>query len=226
MRTIISKYDLSLQHVTKGFEVDRERVIILKGASYTFCQGHSYAIVGASGSGKSTLLHLLAAFEEADSGVIAWGGRPVASFSPDQRDSFIAAHIGFVFQYHYLIPELSVYDNVAMSALLGSQVIERSEINELLAALGLAAHAAQYPAQLSGGQQQRVALARALIRRPTFLVADEPTGSLDAQTGGEIINFCLEYKKQYGMGLIIATHDAQVYEKMETIVRLEGGLLR
>ncbi|MDQ5940309.1 MAG: putative transport system ATP-binding protein [Candidatus Dependentiae bacterium] len=226
MRTTISKYDLSLQHVTKGFEIDQAVRPVFLDLDYTFTPGVSYAIVGASGSGKSTLLHVIAGFESADAGAVLWGGREVAHFSTAERETWVSRHIGFAFQYHYLIPELSVYDNVYVSALLTERTVGRREIEELLLALGLHEHAGHYPHQLSGGQQQRAALARALIRRPTYLIADEPTGSLDAKTGGEIIDFCLSYQKTHGMGLIIATHDQAVYEKMDVVLRLEGGVLR
>ncbi|MDQ5890635.1 MAG: putative transport system ATP-binding protein [Candidatus Dependentiae bacterium] len=225
MRTIISKYDLSLVHVTKGFEVDQIVRPILSQVSYTFSPGTSYAVVGASGSGKSTLLHILAGFEPIDAGMVSWGGRASDSFDPEERDEWIAAHIGFAFQFHYLIPELSVYDNVKVSAFLARKPIEEREIGELIGALGLAGHVQHFPHQLSGGQQQRAALARALIRKPTFLIADEPTGSLDDQTGGEIIDFCREYQARHGMGLIVATHDRSVYEKMDVVIRLEAGSL-
>lgn len=226
MRTTISKYDLSLQHVTKGFEVDQAVRPVFEGLSYTFIPGVSYAVTGASGSGKSTILHILAGFEFADAGQVAWGGKNVAHFSEEERESWVSRHIGFAFQYHYLIPELSVYDNVYLSALLTERSIEAKEIKELLGALGLQEHADHHPHQLSGGQQQRAALARALIRRPTYLIADEPTGSLDARTGGEIIDFCLSYQKNHGMGLIIATHDKLVYSKVDIVLRIEEGVLR
>jgi len=225
MRTTISKYDLSLQHVTKGFEVEGIHRIVLSEVNYLFSSGVSYAIVGASGSGKSTLLHLLAGFEAVDEGAILWQGRPVSDLSPLEHDQFVARHFGFVFQLPYLVAELSVYDNVRIASLLGGGAVSASAITNLLDSLGLSRHADHYPHQLSGGQQQRVALARALIRRPTFLIADEPTGSLDAQTGGGIIDFCIEYQKEYGMGLIIATHDPIVYQKMDVVVRLAHGRL-
>jgi putative ABC transport system ATP-binding protein len=218
MRTTISKYDLSLQHVTKGFDIEGDRRIILSDFSYTFLPGVSYAIIGASGSGKSTLLHLLAGFEAVDSGVVLWAGRSVAELSSYERDTFIGQHIGFVFQSHYLIPELSVYDNVRVAGLLAGVDSSKEAISPLLRAIGLSEHAYHLPHQLSGGQQQRAALARALIKKPTFLIADEPTGSLDAKTGSEIITICRLYQQEYGMGLIVATHDRSVYEMMEVIV--------
>jgi len=225
MRTTISKYDLSLQLVTKGFEIDHVARPVFKGLNYSFVPGISCAVIGASGSGKSTLLHILAGFEVPDSGTVLWGGKDVRSFSLEEKESWASQHIGFAFQYHYLIPELSVYDNVYVSALLTRRGAQQSEIIELLKVLGLREHLNHYPHQLSGGQQQRAALARALIRRPTYLIADEPTGSLDAKTGGEIIDFCLSYQKAHGMGLIIATHDRLVYEKMDKVLRLENGVL-
>lgn len=220
MRTIISKYDLSLQHVTKGFAIEGDHRIIFSNFSYRFFPGVSYAIVGPSGSGKSTLLHLLAGFEAVDSGEVLWGGRSVAELSSYERDTFIGQHIGFVFQAHYLIAELSVYDNVRVAGLLAGVDCSDTSIALLLGRLGLSEHAYHLPHQLSGGQQHRVALARALIKKPTFLLADEPTGSLDAKTGGEIIDVCLEYQRKHGMGFIVATHDKQVYERMDVVVKL------
>ncbi len=226
MSTTISKYHLSLQHVTKGFVIEGVVRTVLSGVNYQFISGVSYAIVGPSGSGKSTMLHVLAGFDEVDSGVVAWGGQPITALSSGQRDALVAQHIGFVFQTHYLIAELSVRDNVRVASLLATTIVHPSAIDELLAALGMIEYADHYPHQLSGGQQQRASLARALIRRPTFLIADEITGSLDAQTGAAIIDICLNYQKNYGMGIIIATHDPLVYEKMDVVVKLNNGCIQ
>jgi len=226
MRTIISEYDLSLQHVTKGFEIDGQTRSILADVSYAFLPGKTYALVGASGSGKSTLLHILAGFEPVDAGTVFWGGVSLPSLGAVERDEWLAAHIGFAFQFHYLIPELSVYENVKLAALLSARASgEAKEISSLLAALGLGAYGDHYPHQLSGGQQQRATLARALIRKPTFLIADEPTGNLDGVTGGAIIDFCCDYQRSNGMGLIVATHDVALQKKMDVVLRVENGKL-
>lgn len=221
MPTIISKYDLSLLHVTKGFVIGDEWRVVLSRFSHTFTPGVSYAIVGASGSGKSTLLHILAGFDRATEGTVLWGAVAVDTLTPSQQEAWAAKHIGFVFQYHYLIPELSVYENIILSASLAHRSVTHAGVMDLIEMVGLTGHEGQYPHQLSGGQQQRAALARALIRRPTFLIADEPTGSLDAETAKSIIELCVRYQQEQGMGLIIATHDPVVYEKMDVIVRLK-----
>jgi ABC-type lipoprotein export system ATPase subunit len=220
MPTTISKYDLSLQHVTKGFVIGGQERIVFSGLNYRFLPGISYAVVGASGSGKSTLLHILAGFESVDAGEVLWGGVNVQSLSSGERDAWMAKHIGFAFQYHYLIAELTVQENVWLSAALAGNEYADSEIFELLAFVGLEECLHQYPHELSGGQQQRAALARALIRKPLFLIADEPTGNLDAQSARSIIDICMQYQKMYGMGLIIATHDQAVYSRMDMVLQL------
>ena len=220
MATTISKYDLSLQHVTKGFVIGEEWRTVISSISYTFTPGMSYAIVGASGSGKSTLLHILAGFDSVTEGKVFWGDVLIDTLKKSQREAWVAKHIGFVFQYHYLIAELSVYENIAISAALMHVKVEKKKIDELIEFVGLRGHETQYPHQLSGGQQQRAALARALIRKPTFLIADEPTGSLDSETAKMIIQLCKHYQHDHGMGLIVATHDPIVYAQMDHVITL------
>jgi len=225
MGTIVSEYGLSFRHVTKGFCVGGVRRPVLADVSCVFKKGVSYAIVGASGLGKSTILHILAGFELPDSGDVVWGNRLLIDFSPAERHEWLTTHIGFTFQQHYLIAELTVYENVLLAAQLAGKGASAHEVNALLAELGMYDHRHYYAHQLSGGQQQRAALARALIKKPTFLIADEPTGNLDTQTGQRLIDFCVAYQKEQGLGLIIATHDHEVYRRMDTVVRLEEGRL-
>ena len=220
MPTTISKYDLSLQHVTKGFVIGGQERLVFSGLNYRFSPGVSYAVVGASGSGKSTLLHILAGFESVDAGDVVWGEKSVRSLMRTEKDVWASKHIGFAFQYHYLIAELTVLSNITLSATLAGSVGAADEIAAMVRFVGLQGCEQQYPHQLSGGQQQRAALARALIRRPMFLIADEPTGNLDADTARIVIDLCLRYQKEYGMGLVIATHDPAVYSRMDYILQL------
>jgi ABC-type lipoprotein export system ATPase subunit len=220
MPTTISKYGLSLQHVTKGFVIGGQERAVFSGLNYRFLPGVSYAVVGASGSGKSTLLHILAGFESVDAGDVMWGEKLVRAMTRPERDAWASKHIGFAFQFHYLIAELTVYQNIALSAALAGISENAEQVRAMIEFVGMQGFEQQYPHQLSGGQQQRAALARALIRKPLFLIADEPTGNLDTQTARMIIDVCIRYQKEYGMGLIIATHDQAVYSRMDTVVQL------
>lgn len=224
MQTIISEFDLILSGVSKGFVVGDRRQNVLSNVTYTFKGGFSYAIVGASGSGKSTLLHIAGGIESVDGGTVSWGGREISSMSSDERDRLLQVQVGMAFQFHYLIPELSVYENVRLAGLIAGRD-NGEKVNELLAHFELTSHARAFPTQLSGGQQQRVALARALVRSPQFLLADEPTGNLDSENASKVIELCVRHKAETGMGMIIATHDPHIFNAMDVVLRLEDGEL-
>ena len=226
-QTRISPDSLRVSDLTKGFVSGGQVRTVLQEVSFRFERGVSYAIVGASGSGKSTLLHLLAGFEQPDAGDIWWGNNTCATMTEDQKECFVREHMGFVFQFHYLLKELTVHDNVALAGMVQehSAAQSRAQAAAMLAAVGLTDHMSKYPHQLSGGQQQRVAIARALIGTPTFLLADEPTGSLDAHNGESVIDTCLEQARIHNMGVIIATHDPAVYNRADVVLTLNEGTL-
>ena len=222
LQTSVLQHSLGFADVTKVFGFQNRVITVLSGVTYLFEMGTSYAIVGASGSGKSTLLHILAGFDCPDSGSVTWSGDDCARMSAEQRDAFVAQNLGFVFQFHYLLKELNVYDNVRIAALV--QGCE-AQIDELLKKVGMYEARDQFPHQLSGGQQQRTAVARALVGEPQFVLADEPTGNLDEQNSQQVIDLLLAQKEERGMGLIVATHDSAVYERMDVILEVHEGVL-
>lgn len=213
--------------VCKNFKQGAMSVPVLVDVDVTFKKGHTYAITGHSGSGKSTLMHILAGFDDPDSGHVMFNGQQVQHFSPHERESFFNRDIGFLFQLPYLIDTLSVLENVMLKGLvIGIPVSECvTQALDLLTRVGLAHKAYEQPASLSGGEQQRVALARALFNRPAFLFADEPTGSLDEKTGKMIIELLLEYQRMWGMGLIMSSHDRAVAHVAHELFHLRAGLL-
>ncbi len=219
---------LTAENVSKYFAQGQTVLPVLKSVCAQFTQGNSYAITGVSGSGKSTLLHLLAGLDEPSEGKIYFNNHNIALFSEHEKNYFLNNSIGAVFQQPYLIKELSVWENVIMPALIANNK-ERSSKEyaiKLLTSVGLSDKSESKTSALSGGQQQRVSIARALCNRPQFLIADEPTGSLDEQTGQVIINLLLECQKTWNMGLIISSHDDYVTRSMQNILELHAGHLQ
>jgi ABC-type lipoprotein export system ATPase subunit len=218
---------LICQNVRKSFQQGAHSLPVLHDISASFAPGHSYAITGASGSGKSTLLHLLAGLDAPCSGSVSFNNVDLHALGAQQKNIFLNKTIGLVFQSPYLIKELSVLENVMLKGLIaGTRFADcKKEAQELLYTVKLEDKLAAYPGQLSGGQQQRVALARALMNKPLFLLADEPTGNLDAQTGELIVELLLTVQKAWGVGLIVSTHDRDITQQMRTRYELQNGLL-
>jgi len=210
---------LCARNVTKKFKA----ITVLKNVSYTFKAGNTYAITGVSGSGKSTLMHILAGLDTATTGIVTFGDTPINAFSSQDR----AKTIGLVFQYSYLIKELTVLENIELAGLcVGKSASEvKKQALELLHVVGLKHTSSWLVGQLSGGQKQRVALARALINRPSFLLADELTGNLDHDTGINIITLVLQYCRQWGMGLIVSSHNQEISHMMDLVFTLKDGRL-
>lgn len=200
---------------------------VFSDVNYAFKQGESYAITGVSGSGKSTLLGILGGLDAPSRGSVLFGEQNIFHFREKHKEHFLHASIGFVFQYHYLIAELTVCENVMLKGLIAGSSVAAStrKAKELLDYIGLADRADAYPHQLSGGQQQRVALARAIFNKPAFLLADEPTGSLDAHHASMLGDLLLACQQEWGLGLIIATHDPHIYERMQHVLELNDGRL-
>ena len=208
--------DLTLGH-------DASTVHVLKSMSLSIERGESVGIVGPSGSGKSTLLMVLAGLEKIDSGEIIISGAPLHTMSEDQVADFRGKHIGIVFQSFHLIPNMTALENVAVPLELanvpGAFEIARKE----LIAVGLGERLSHYPGQLSGGEQQRVAIARALAPSPKLLIADEPTGNLDAETGRQIADLLFAEQRDRGMTLVLVTHDAALAARCARQVRVRSG---
>jgi putative ABC transport system ATP-binding protein len=201
------------------------RVHILRKISLTIARGETVGLVGPSGSGKSTLLMTLAGLERADSGSIAIDGVTLDMLSEDDLAKFRGQRIGIIFQAFHLIPTMTALENVAAPLELANarDAFERARAE--LALVGLADRLSHYPAQLSGGEQQRVALARALAPRPSLLIADEPTGNLDEETGRAIIELLFELPAQRGATLVLVTHDQSLAARCDRIVRMHSGII-
>ncbi len=183
------------------------------------------AIVGPSGSGKTTLLGLLAGLDRPSAGTVTVGGAQLTALTEDDRARFRAENVGFVFQTFHLIPTLTAYENVLVPLELAGRAGEEAgdRAHELLERVGLTGREHHYPAQLSGGEQQRVAIARAFANRPRILFADEPTGNLDAETGGRVVDLLVELNREARTTLVLVTHDPELAARARRVLRLAGG---
>jgi lipoprotein-releasing system ATP-binding protein len=218
-----------VQNLTKSYrDADRELVVI-KDLSFTFPQSGSVAIIGRSGIGKSTLMHVLGGLDLPSHGAVFYDDQEVSAMSPDARAAFRARKVGFIFQFHHLLPEFSALENVAMPLTIAGVSDEEAYqvAAQLLGRLGLAKREGHRPSQLSGGEQQRVAIARALVAKPRVVLADEPTGNLDVRTAQEVQTIVLEMNKELHNTLIVVTHSQELARCMDMVVEMEpgGGLI-
>lgn len=211
--------------VQKNYFQGGKELHVLHDVNAVFEQGHSYAITGVSGSGKSTLLHILGGLDQATTGTVFLNDHDLGAMA--NKAELLNQHLGFVFQFHYLVKELTVLENVMMMGLIKgeSQSFCKKRAFELLKATGVEDRADFYPGQLSGGEQQRVSVVRALFNKPAFLLADEPTGNLDAPKAQEVVNLFKQAQQEWGMGIILCSHDEAVYGKMQRVMRLHRGVL-
>ena len=200
---------------------------VLKGVSLTVCRGEVVCIVGASGAGKTTLLQILGTLSAADSGRIRIDGIPVERLSDRELSDFRNRRIGFVFQFHHLLPEFTAFENVCMPGYIGrrDRVEVEKQARELLLMLGLGSRGHHKPAELSGGQQQRVAIARALVNSPSVLLADEPSGNLDSKNREEIHRLFFELRDRLGQTVVIVTHDDGLAEMSDRKIVMSDGLI-
>lgn len=216
---------LDAQRVQKWFELGGRRIEVLRGVDLQVHRGDMVAIIGRSGSGKSTLLHLLGALDTPSAGSIAYHGRPLADRSPDEVAAFRNQTIGFVFQFHHLLPELTALENVLMPALIARK--RRAEVLDtargLLERVGLGRRFDHHPGELSGGEQQRVALARALMMSPEIVFADEPTGNLDDHTAEEMHELMEELNRETNTSFIIVSHNRELAGRMDRVLRMSEG---
>ncbi|HEV7519405.1 MAG TPA: ABC transporter ATP-binding protein [Thermoanaerobaculia bacterium] len=211
----------------KTYEDGVRRVEVLKGIDLAVEPGELVAVVGPSGSGKSTLLHLLGALDKPDGGEVTIGGQSLAGLSGARLAAFRNRTIGFVFQFHQLLPDFTALENVILPGrIAGSdprQLLARAE--SLLAEVGLADRVEHFPNQLSGGERQRVAICRALMLEPPLLLADEPTGNLDPASGDQVFELLVDLQKRHGTTGLLVTHNPQIAERCARTLRLEGGVL-
>lgn len=201
---------------------------VLKGVSLDIAKGETVSIVGASGAGKTTLLQILGTLMPADGGSVEIAGTDVGALNDRRLSQFRNRHIGFVFQFHHLLPEFTAAENVMLPALIGGMSRREAEYRaaELLEMVGLSARASHKPSALSGGEQQRAAIARALVNRPSVVLADEPTGNLDTRNRDEIYRLLFDVRERFGQTIVIVTHDERLAEQTDRkIVMSDGKIL-
>jgi len=216
---------LVIENLGKSVQIGAEQLDILMGVSFSVNNGETVAIVGSSGSGKSTLLGLIAGLDLPSSGRVVLDGVALSDLDEDGRAALRGRNMGFVFQSFQLLPGLTALENVMLPLELAGRKDAAVVAGEHLARVGLAARARHRPGQLSGGEQQRVALARAFAVAPRMLLADEPTGNLDAHTGAQVIELMFQLNREQGASLIIVTHDAALASRCARQLRLDGGRL-
>ncbi len=219
---------LSLQNVHRTFRQGAREVQVLNGAATDIYPGQSVALVGPSGAGKSTLLHIAGLLEQPDAGRVLVAGRDCAQFSDKQRTATRRVQMGFIYQFHQLLPEFSALENVVIPQMIAgvSKAKARIRATELLGEMGLAERVEHRPAELSGGEQQRTAICRALANSPRLLLADEPTGNLDPKTSARVFAALMELIRTTGVAALIATHNIELASRMDRVLRLEDGLLQ
>lgn len=214
---------ISLRNIHKSFD----RLEVIRGVDLDVHQGEVMAIVGPSGTGKTTLLQIMGTLDRADSGTVIYGDQKVTTLSSRKLARFRNSSIGFVFQFHQLLPEFSMLENVAMPALIGgtprAEAFERAR--QLIAYLGLSDRAAHRPSQLSGGERQRAAVARALVNRPHVVLADEPSGSLDSHNRRELHRLFFDLRRDMGQTFVIVTHDESLAAECDRTVHMADGLI-
>jgi len=216
---------LNAQKVSKAYKQGSSQLVILRQIDLKIYKGDALCVVGSSGAGKSTLLHILGMLDRPDSGELYFEDKNLNSMNDQDLANFRNASMGFVFQFHHLLPELTAIDNVSLPLrIAGVRKKEaREESLRWLEQLGLGGRADHYPSQLSGGELQRVAIARALVRNPRILFADEPTGNLDSQNSLAIQQLFFELKQKFGLTLVVVTHDAQFARRFSRVMRLQDG---
>ena len=218
---------LSVKDATRVYKQGGQELRVLAGVSLEINAGEVVALVGESGSGKTTLLQCVGLLDRPTSGDIAVNGQSVVGLSDNARTGLRRKYLGFVYQFHHLLPEFSALENVAMPQVIAGVSIKKAQeaARTLLDELGLSERLQHRPAELSGGEQQRVAIARALANEPSLLLADEPTGNLDPQTAESVFQMFLALAKKRGLAVLMATHNMELAARMGRVVRMKSGLL-
>lgn len=219
---------LAARLLCKTFTEGERRLQVLRDLDLEIFAAERVAIVGASGSGKTTLLQLLGGLDSPDSGDVLVAGQSIAAMSDSQRGRLRNQSLGFVYQFHHLLPEFTALENVAMPLLVRGcpSAQAQSSAREVLDQVGLAERLTHKPAQLSGGERQRTAIARALVTRPAAVLADEPTGNLDRRTGERVFDLLLRVNQDFGTSLVVVTHDPDLAQRMDRVLELEDGQLK
>ena len=223
----MSEIVLGLSGVVRTFQQGRTRLEVLRGVDLDVAEGEIVALVGPSGAGKSTLLHVAGLLETPDSGQVRVCGLSCAAMGDEARTGLRRHNIGFVYQYHHLLPEFSARENIVIPQMIAGmrRGEARARADTLLQWMDLSARADHRPGRLSGGEQQRVAIARALANAPRLLLADEPTGNLDPATAADVFSVLLELVRGAGLAALVATHNTDVAARLDRTVRLQDGIL-
>lgn len=216
---------LKVENLSKRYGSGENKVVALNNVSFSVNKGEFIAIVGPSGSGKSTLLHLLGGVDRPTAGKVFIDGKDIYELKEKELAILRRREIGFIFQQYNLIPVLNVKENITMPILLDYKKEDKEYTDELIGILGLEERIEHLPSQLSGGQQQRVAIGRALINRPSIILADEPTGNLDSKNSKEVMELLKISVKKYNQTLIMITHDLNLAEEADRVIRIEDGNL-
>lgn len=210
---------IEVKALTKFYGSGESRFQVLKNINLQIADGDFAVILGASGSGKSTLLNVISGLELPDSGAVLYNGQDIAAHSESARTKFRKENIGFIFQQYYLLPNMTVAQNVKM----GADLAGNKEYKAILEAVGLGSKLQKYPSELSGGEQQRTAVARALAKKPKVLFLDEPTGALDEQTGRQVLDYICKLQKAYGFTVVMVTHNQNIAETANTVIQMNSG---
>lgn len=216
-----------ISDLAKSYQREAQRIDVFENVNLEIRVGEFLALMGPSGSGKSTLLNIIAGLDKPDRGTVIVGGRDVTRMSSRQLSSWRSTHIGFIFQFYNLLPVLTAYQNVELPLLLTnlSKRKRREHVQTALEVVGLTDRAEHYPRQLSGGQQQRVGIARAVVSDPAIILADEPTGDLDAQSADEILTLLQRLNAEFKKTVLMVTHDAHAAERAHEVMHLDKGVL-
>ena len=215
---------LSASSVRKDYKAPSGNLKVLKGIDLNVSRGEMIMILGRSGSGKSTFLHLLGGLDRPTSGTIDFLGKNIVRYSERRMAEYRSKHVGFVFQFYHLLPELTLFENVLLPSRIAGKT-KREEAERLIQRVGLAERKNHYPAQLSGGEQQRTAVARALVNSPDLILCDEPTGNLDEETAQSVFELLLALNEEEKKTFIIVTHETSLVKRGKTVYELKDGIL-
>jgi len=219
---------LAVKNLDRSYEIGGHRIEVLKGLELSVSTQSTIAVVGASGVGKSTLLHILGTLDHPTRGEVLFEGRDIFQLSPLELARFRNRKVGFVFQFHHLLPEFNALENTMMPVLIdrGGKVEARTRAEEILTRLGLQDRLTHRIGELSGGEQQRVAIARALVQAPKLVLADEPTGNLDRKTGEQILRLFMDLNREQGITLIMVTHNLELAGQFQRVIEIRDGQVR
>lgn len=227
MTTAVSKPLLECQHISRTYADGQQQLQVLTDINFSIAPGELMAIVGSSGSGKSTLLHLLGGLDKPSAGKVLFRGHPISRWSSNKLADWRNQEVGFIYQFHHLLPEFSALENVAMPLWIAGT--KRSEAlviaAQWLAKVGLSERQQHRPSELSGGERQRIAIARALVNQPAVVLADEPTGNLDAKTATQVFDLMLQLNQELDTAFVIVTHDQSLAAQLPRTVQLQQGHL-